>query len=138
MQRGFINPFTRYISFLSLAGWLNTRQIYCENTRIIFSYYYQYLRFRKNEILVTEKTCNVSFPNAFSPNKDGKNGFFKMVSSFIFQEYYLAIYNRWGQKIFETKDRSKGWDGHYTGKPQPSGIFVWYCRYKRSGIVSTM
>jgi gliding motility-associated-like protein len=39
---------------------------------------------------------------------------------------YLAIYNRWGQKVFETNDKSKGWNGYYNGKPAPPGVYDYY------------
>jgi len=37
----------------------------------------------------------------------------------------MAIYNRWGQKIFETTDMSKGWDGTFEGQNQSTGAYVW-------------
>lgn len=92
----------------------------------------------RKEISVTQKACNVLFPSGFTPNQDGKNDLFKILSSYIFQEYSLSVYNRWGQKIFETSDPLKGWDGYYQGKPQQSGTFTWYCRFKRAGNVFFM
>jgi len=40
-----------------------------------------------------------------------------------------VIYNRWGQKIFESKDPSKGWDGKVNGVLQAAETFVWACNY---------
>lgn len=92
----------------------------------------------RKQITVTEKACNISFPNAFTPNGDGKNDDFKILSSYLFQEYHLVIYNRWGQKVFESRDPAKGWDGIYKGKLQQSGAFLWQSIYKRAGIISSM
>ena len=45
----------------------------------------------------------------------------------------FSIYNRWGMKIFETKDINQGWDGTYNGEPQPLGVYV----YIAEGITAT-
>jgi gliding motility-associated-like protein len=38
----------------------------------------------------------------------------------------MQIYNRWGEKIFETSSlEGRGWDGRYNGVPQPMGVFVY-------------
>jgi gliding motility-associated-like protein len=38
----------------------------------------------------------------------------------------FIIYDRWGNKVFESKNQSLGWDGTYLGKPMPTGTYVWY------------
>jgi len=38
---------------------------------------------------------------------------------------YFRIYNRWGQKVFETNINGKGWDGVYNGKPQLPDVYTW-------------
>lgn len=90
------------------------------------------------EFIVAEKHCNILFPNVFSPNRDGRNDVFKMLSSFLFEEYLLTVYDRWGQRVFQSASISNGWDGTFKGSAQPQGVFVWYCRYKRMGQVSSM
>ena len=64
-------------------------------------------------------------PNAFSPNNDGKNDKFIVRGSFI-QDMYFAVYDRWGQKMFETRDQNIGWDGTYDGKKLAPAVFGWY------------
>jgi gliding motility-associated-like protein len=49
-------------------------------------------------------------PNAFTPNGDGQNDFFKPVIYGI-ESYQLSIYDRWGRVVFKTTSNSKGWDG---------------------------
>jgi hypothetical protein len=39
---------------------------------------------------------------------------------------HLMVYNRWGQKVFETNDINKGWDGKFIGVPANLDVFVWY------------
>ncbi len=51
-------------------------------------------------------------PNAFTPNGDGSNEFFKGVGFVeLISNFEMQIYNRWGEKIFETNDINEGWDG---------------------------
>jgi gliding motility-associated-like protein len=38
----------------------------------------------------------------------------------------FCIYNRWGEKVFETKDINKGWDGRFNGGNCNEGVFVLY------------
>jgi gliding motility-associated-like protein len=64
-------------------------------------------------------------PNAFTPNGDGKNDFFKvsyMEPPLIFK---MNIYTRYGQLIFSSIDPSAEWDGNFKGKPQPAGTYVY-------------
>jgi gliding motility-associated-like protein len=92
----------------------------------------------KAEVLLTEKECGMYFPNAFTPNGDGVNDYFKILSSYQFQEYHLSVFNRWGQKVFETTDALKGWDGTLNGKKQSTSVFAWECSYKKSDVVGSM
>ena len=64
-------------------------------------------------------------PNIFSPNGDGSNDMF-YVRGAGFSEFQLIIYNRWGEKVFETEDNSKGWDGTFNEKFVNPGVFVYY------------
>jgi gliding motility-associated-like protein len=90
------------------------------------------------EILITEKTCGAYFPSAFTPNKDGRNDLFRILGASGFDEYELVIYNRWGQKIFETHNSTKGWDGTVKGEPQRQDTFVWICNYKKNNIATSL
>ncbi|BAV04034.1 gliding motility-associated C-terminal domain-containing protein [Filimonas lacunae] len=75
----------------------------------------------------TTSTDEVFIPNAFSPNGDGLNDVIKVYSMAV-KELHLAIFNQWGQKVFETHDVAQGWDGLVNGKPQPSGVYMYVCR----------
>jgi gliding motility-associated-like protein len=86
----------------------------------------------KDEIMIKEGFCDIVFPTAFTPNNDGKNDIFKALGTPNLSEYHFAVYNRWGQKLFETSELSKGWDGKFRGQLQEYGAYVWYCRYKKS------
>jgi gliding motility-associated-like protein len=92
----------------------------------------------KNELLIKDGLCNIYFPNAFTPNQDGKNDRFAVFTDYTLQSFQLTIYNRWGQKIFESTDQNKGWDGYANGKLQETGVFAWSCRFKKSNTTSEM
>ena len=58
-----------------------------------------------------KKNCNEIFiPNAFSPNGDGENDTL-LVRANCLKDMEFIVYNRWGEKIFETKNIKVGWDG---------------------------
>jgi gliding motility-associated-like protein len=64
-------------------------------------------------------------PNAFSPNKDGLNDFFRIKVLGEITIRSLKVYNRWGQIIFNSTDLEKGWNGKFLGIEQPSDTYVW-------------
>ncbi len=68
-------------------------------------------------------------PNTFTPNNDGQNDLFK-VRGLKIDELYFAVYNRWGEKVFDTNDKNKGWDGTYNGRQSDVGVFGWYLKVK--------
>lgn len=63
-------------------------------------------------------------PSTFTPNKDGLNETWK-VESLGIREIKLEIYDRWGNKVFETKDKDFEWDGTYGGERVPMGAYAW-------------
>lgn len=69
-------------------------------------------------------------PNAFTPNGDGLNDTFKPASACPVIYYRMMIFNRWGEKLFETGDISEGWDGGKNGKPCPGDAYVYMISYK--------
>lgn len=86
-------------------------------------------------LFTSVKDClnGLYMPSAFSPNNDRNNDLFKPKVYGLLDKFRLTIYNRWGERIFETTDAWKGWDGTYKGKPQDTGIFVWTCQYRFTG-----
>ncbi len=63
-------------------------------------------------------------PNAFTPDGKGLNETFKPSISGM-KDYKMAIYTRWGQKIFETKNPDEGWDGTASGSLAQDGVYVY-------------
>jgi gliding motility-associated-like protein len=90
------------------------------------------------ELVVKPGICNIYFPNAFTPNNDGKNETFKILTDYFLQDYLLVVYNRWGQKVFETTNPLQGWDGTLGSKPLNEGGYVWMCHFMRQKVRTNM
>jgi gliding motility-associated-like protein len=73
----------------------------------------------------------LKMPNAFSPNGDGRNDVFYVMGDPAGSRIKdFAVFNRWGQKIFQVHDAAPddpafGWDGNYKGAPVPTGTYVY-------------
>lgn len=71
-------------------------------------------------------------PSAFSPNNDGKNELCHPQLFGKIVKYHLILFNRWGQKVFDSYDHTNGWDGKINGTPAEMGAYVWSCVYQFS------
>ncbi len=83
-------------------------------------------------VVVVDSQCiesDVFVPNTFTPNGDGNNDVL-YVRGYLINELYFAVYNRWGELVFETTDKNKGWDGAYKGRPADVGVFGYYLKAK--------
>ncbi len=67
----------------------------------------------------------VFVPNAFTPNADGENDVLYVYGAMI-QGILFRIYDRWGELVFETTDRNKGWDGTFRGKLLDPDVYDYY------------
>ncbi len=74
---------------------------------------------------------DIFVPNAFTPNKDGINDTFRPVNTGnTLLDFSMIIFNRWGQKIFETNDFLSGWDGTMNSNELPSGLYTYVIIYR--------
>ena len=77
--------------------------------------------------ILVDTTCSAIFvPNAFSPNDDTNNDDIGITNICPFNKVRFAIFNRWGEKVFETNDPNIRWDGTYKGQPQPISTYYYY------------
>jgi gliding motility-associated-like protein len=82
-------------------------------------------------------------PSGFSPNGDNSNDNLYIRTNMA-QSFYFALFNRWGEKIFETTSSETGWDGTYHNQQCDAGVFVYYLdvtcwnkkHFKKSGNIT--
>lgn len=89
--------------------------------------------------IVSVKEAKISIPNVFSPNGDGVNDFFS--SGYDGDELFMMqIFDRWGTKYFETRNRNQLWDGKdLNGVDAAEGVYFYVIEAgdsKYSGSVS--
>lgn len=81
----------------------------------------------------------IRIPNAFTPSLDGPTGgsrysngrndvFYPVTEGVI--AYKMQIYNRWGELLFDTEDKSQGWDGYYKGKVCAPDVYIYKIDFK--------
>lgn len=73
----------------------------------------------------------LSIPNAFTPNGDGHNDIFYVLTGPTGSQIeQLTVFGRWGQIVFQTHDAtpgdpSRGWNGYLDGQPAPPGTYIY-------------
>jgi len=63
-------------------------------------------------------------PNSFTPNGDGLNEIFQAKGK-GFSQFNMQIFDRWGQKIYESDDFAGGWDGSFQNQECKQDVYVW-------------
>jgi gliding motility-associated-like protein len=77
-------------------------------------------------------TCELTLPNAFTPNNDGLNDVFRPLHPCNMTEYRIQIFDRYGKMIFLSSDFGKGWNGTYNGNPAENGTYIWMASYRNT------
>jgi gliding motility-associated-like protein len=72
--------------------------------------------------------ASIFIPSAFSPNSDGLNDCFRIRHQANFKEYYFTIYNRWGEKVFETNSADDCWDGMFKNEFVEIGTYFYFLK----------
>lgn len=77
--------------------------------------------------------CRIWLPNAITTNNDNLNETLRpTLDCPKLVEYNLTVYNRWGEKLWESQDASQEWDATYKGQKVQSGVYFWIAKW--SGI----
>ncbi len=86
----------------------------------------------KDTIIVNDRLCidDIYFPAAFTPNNDGLNDLFQPIVYKRLLQFHFEIYDRLGNRIFETSDVNKGWNGKVNGQETNATTFTWVCSYR--------
>ncbi|HEY6504611.1 MAG TPA: gliding motility-associated C-terminal domain-containing protein [Chitinophagaceae bacterium] len=82
-----------------------------------------------DDMSVVNGVCKVHVPNAFTPNNDGLNDLFKALGTETVTQFNLKVFNRWGEVVFQTSDKTRGWDGKLSGVALPSAVFIYVLQY---------
>ena len=132
-QFNFIHPLSLSFTILMLGNTLFlTSQ---SNNEILYNEFYNVYRVvavrnLNDQTISTSNTVSVEkpyalyAPNAFSPDSDGINDFFKISGQGIL-DFQIEIYNRWGQMVYKSDDLSKGWNGTFKGENLPTGSYIY-------------
>lgn len=65
------------------------------------------------------------FPNIFSPNNDGVNDNFGLITNKTINQYQLRVFDRWGTLIYDSTNPEEPWDGRYNGQSVPTNSYVY-------------
>ena len=69
------------------------------------------------------------FVNAFTPNDDGRNDLFEYFRKGV-SEVQLEVYNRWGERLFFTKNIDEFWNGKQDDVSCPIGVYIYIATAK--------
>ncbi len=72
---------------------------------------------------------NIFIPNIFTPNGDGKNDELCFRGEWV-TDFYIAIFNRWGELLYESTDITACWDGRYKDNLCQPGVYAYTCRVR--------
>lgn len=69
---------------------------------------------------------DIFIPNVFTPNGDGNNDYFEVFGNKkTWKQFEVQVFNRWGEKVYESNDMNFKWDGIYKSKPSPASVYVY-------------
>ncbi len=96
--------------------------------------------------ILDECEFDIFIPTGFTPNNDGLNDRFGYPSQNRNKLVRLTVFNRWGEKVFETTRPTEAWDGKLKNIPQPTGVYIYYVEAEtlnkkklvRSGIITLL
>ena len=91
--------------------------------------------------IVFADCCTPLVPSAFSPNGDGRNDVFRVVSQGEMKVVMLSVFNRFGQRVFFAENTDQGWDGTIKGAPAELGTYFYHlkaaCGYDGQHIITS-
>ncbi|MCK4664461.1 MAG: gliding motility-associated C-terminal domain-containing protein [Bacteroidales bacterium] len=141
IYRSFENQnFINIITIDENTDYADDISLFLNNPQIEGKFYYYIEAKNKNtfqisrsNIAITTQKPVLDIPNIFTPNDDGKNDFFEPNISFASsKDFSMIIYNRWGEKIFESKTPGETWDGTKNGKLVQEGSYIYFIKFRTS------
>jgi gliding motility-associated-like protein len=78
------------------------------------------------KIFVFNPLNQLYIPDAFSPDTKGpdENNEFRIKGPAM-QQFYIDVFNKWGEIVFYSKDMNVSWDGNFGGKLAPQGVYFY-------------
>ena len=73
--------------------------------------------------------CYIAVPSAFTPNNDGLNDYLYPLNAYKARDLSFSVYNRFGQRLFYTRNWLDKWDGTFKGQGADPGTYVWVLQY---------
>jgi len=92
-------------------------------------------RIELSDVFCPSIDCELEVANVITPNGDGMNDTWKVVSNCDITEFNLRIYNRWGQLVFSSNQVNIAWDGTVYGSPAADGVYFYELEFKDTVIV---
>ena len=105
-------------------------QLIVQNNKNCYDTTIKYLKVLNN--------CYIAVPTAFTPNGDGRNDYLFPLNAYRTANLEFKIFNKFGQQLFTTKDRTNKWDGTCNGSSQPPGVYVWFLQYTNTDTGKTV
>ena len=88
-------------------------------------------RVELSDVFCPSIDCELDVGNVITPNGDGINDMWKVVTNCDLTNFDLKIYNRWGQLVFSSNQVNIVWDGTVNGSPAADGIYFYDLVFKR-------
>ncbi len=112
-------------TLLSCADCQNTVALAIDTITYILIYTDNYGCSASDDIVVNVLPVgDIFWPNAFTPNGDGNNDIFLPFGIGV-KQINWQMFNRWGEKVFESNNFFFGCDGTYKAQPLPTGVYVY-------------
>jgi gliding motility-associated-like protein len=74
----------------------------------------------------------ITIPNTFSPNNDGINDYWNIEALVTYPQSTVMVYDRYGQKVYQSTGYAKPWDGTYNGSALPPGTYYYVIDLKNN------
>jgi len=72
----------------------------------------------------------IAFPNAFTPNGDGKNDNYRPIINCAVLNFSFKVYNRYGEEVFSTNNTADKWQGTHNDRPLDLGVYFYFVKVK--------
>ena len=113
-------------------GWLFRLEVSTSNISCVESIFTEPIQLISQDLFI---------PNSFTPNGDGVNDLFEITGLKSYPDHKISIFNRWEQKVFETKNYQNNWDGtpnvnYANSEKLPSGVYFYIFEQEQGGAIT--